>query len=49
MNKGISYKNHQDFLGTQLSKKFINRLMLNGKKSTAERIFLESLVLIKQN
>jgi len=49
MNKRINYKNYQDFLNTQLGKKFINRLMLNGKKSTAERVFLESLVLIQQN
>jgi len=49
MNKRINYKNYQDFLNTKLGKKFINRLMLNGKKSTAERVFLESLVLIQQN
>jgi small subunit ribosomal protein S7 len=48
MIKDINYKNHQDFLNTPLGKKFINRLMKNGKKSTAERIFLESLVLIQQ-
>jgi len=49
MNNKTNYKNHQDFLSTPLGKKFINRLMLDGKKSTAERIFLESLVLIQHS
>lgn len=49
MNSQINFKNHQDFLCVPLGKKFINRLMIGGKKSTAERILLESLVLIQQN
>jgi small subunit ribosomal protein S7 len=40
-------QNHQDFLSTQLGKKFVNRLMIGGKKSIAEKIFLQSLVLIQ--
>jgi len=47
MSNQIKYKNHQDFLSSALGKKFINRLMVNGKKSIAERIFLETLVLIQ--
>ena len=38
---------HQDFLSTPLGKKFVNCLMLGGKKSLAEKILLESLVLIQ--
>jgi small subunit ribosomal protein S7 len=40
-------QNHQDFLSTPLGKKFVNRLMIGGKKSIAEKIFLQSLVLIQ--
>lgn len=47
MSNQTNYKNHQDFLNSPLGKKFINILMVKGKKSTAERIFLESLVLIQ--
>ena len=47
MSNQTNNKNHQDFLSSPLGKKFINILMVNGKKSTAERIFLESLVLIQ--
>jgi len=47
MSNQTNHKNHQDFLTSPLGKKFINILMVNGKKSTAERIFLESLVLIQ--
>lgn len=47
MSNQTNNKNHQDFLTSPLGKKFINILMVNGKKSTAERIFLESLVLIQ--
>jgi len=43
----INNKNHQNFLRTPLAKKFINRLMLGGKKSIAEKILLESLSLIQ--
>jgi len=43
----INNKNHQNFLRTPLGKKFINRLMLCGKKSIAEKILLESLSLIQ--
>jgi len=43
----INNKNHQNFLRTPLAKKFINRLMLSGKKSIAEKILLESLSLIQ--
>jgi len=49
MNIQKNVKNHQDFLNIPLGKKFINRLMIGGKKSTAERILLESLVLIQHN
>jgi len=40
-------QNHQDFLSTSLGKKFVNRLMIGGKKSIAEKILLQSLVLIQ--
>lgn len=40
-------QNHQDFLSTPLGKKFVNRLMIGGKKSIAEKILLQSLVLIQ--
>jgi len=42
-------QNHQDFLSTSLGKKFVNRLMIGGKKSIAEKILLQSLVLIQLN
>ena len=41
--------NHQDFLNTPLGKKFVNRLMVGGKKVIAEKILLQSLVLIQSN
>jgi small subunit ribosomal protein S7 len=47
MKVQINNKNHQNFLRTPLGKKFINRLMLCGKKSIAEKILLESLSLIQ--
>jgi small subunit ribosomal protein S7 len=40
-------KNYKYFLNTSLGKKFVNCLMLGGKKNKAEKFFLESLVLIK--
>jgi ribosomal protein S7 len=40
-------QNYQDFLSTPLGKKFVNRLMLCGKKFIAEKILLQSLVLIR--
>ena len=40
-------KNYKYFLNTSLGKKLVNCLMIGGKKSKAERILLESLVLIK--
>jgi len=42
-------QNRQDFLSTPLGKKFVNRLMIGGKKSIAEKILLQSLVLIQSN
>jgi len=47
MKVQINNKNHQNFLRTPLGKKFINRLMLCGKKSIAEKVLLESLSLIQ--
>jgi len=32
-------QNHQDFLSTSLGKKFVNRLMIGGKKSIAKKYF----------
>ena len=49
MNNQVNYKTHQFFLNTPLGKKVTNRLMVGGKKSIAERILLESLVLIQHN
>ncbi len=44
-----SNPNRQDFLNTPLGKKFVNRLMIGGKKNIAEKILLQSLVLIQSN
>jgi small subunit ribosomal protein S7 len=40
-------KNYKYFLNTPLGKKFVNCLMIGGKKSKAEKILLESLFLIR--
>jgi small subunit ribosomal protein S7 len=40
-------KNYKYFLNTSLGKKFVNSLMIGGKKNKAEKILLESLVLIR--
>jgi small subunit ribosomal protein S7 len=39
---------HINFSTTSLKKKFVNHLMKDGKKSKAEKIFLQSLNLLKK-
>jgi small subunit ribosomal protein S7 len=43
----ITIKDYKNFLKEPLTQKFINCLMLNGKKIVAEKILLDSLILIK--
>jgi small subunit ribosomal protein S7 len=40
-------KNYKYFLNTSLGRKFVNCLMIGGKKSKAEKIFLDSLLLVR--
>lgn len=47
MKTRTSNKSYKYFLNTLLGKKFVNCLMIDGKKNKAERILLESFVLIR--
>jgi small subunit ribosomal protein S7 len=47
MKNLITFKDYKNFLKRPLTQKFINCLMSNGKKIVAEKILLDSLILIK--
>jgi small subunit ribosomal protein S7 len=47
MKTQVHAKSYRYFLNTYLGKKFVNCLMVGGRKNKAERILLESLVLIR--
>jgi small subunit ribosomal protein S7 len=49
MKKLITIKDYKNFLKEPLTQKFINCLMLDGKKTVAEKILLDSLILIKMD
>jgi small subunit ribosomal protein S7 len=49
MKNLITIKDYKNFLKEPLTQKFVNCLMLNGKKSVSEKILLDSLILIKMD
>jgi small subunit ribosomal protein S7 len=49
MKHSISTKDYKYFLKKPLTQKFVCHLMLNGKKAVAEKILLDSLILIKMD